>query len=197
MIGLFEFHKKGASTYTKANNSCDVLAALHLIVLLQLEDFWVCGHLTHICNSQMKFLKMSSCSSVDGQSTNHNSFGWVNNKFAWFVIDFISVQLVFNNWYPFSTQFAPSPFAKNITEEVKQALKRNQLIFINICIPLDNNANSLLVGVVVKGWPVSALKQLFSMAVTLKNKFMKGIISSWGNYQANKVSSCWLILRFS
>ncbi len=40
----------------------------------------------------------------------------------------------------------------------------------------------------VKGWPVPTLKQLFSMAVTFKNKFKKGIISSWDNYQANKVS---------
>jgi hypothetical protein len=53
--------------------------------------------------------------------------GRVNKKFAWFVIDFISVQLVFNNWYPFLTQFSLSPFAKNIPEEVKQALKRRIL----------------------------------------------------------------------
>jgi hypothetical protein len=102
------------STYTEANNSCDVLAALHLMVLLQLEDFLVCGNLSPICNSQMKFLKMSS----NGQLTNQHSFGQVNKKFAWFVINYISVQLVFNNWYPFSTQFAPSPFAMNFPEEV-------------------------------------------------------------------------------
>jgi hypothetical protein len=131
------------------------------MVLLQLEDFLVCGHLTHICNSQMKFLKISRHPSVDGQLTNHNSFGQVNKKFAWFVIDFISVQLVFNNWYPFFTQFSPSPFAKNIPEEVKQALKRNQLILINICICLDNNANSLFVYQGVKGWPVLTLKHSF------------------------------------
>jgi hypothetical protein len=93
LIGLFQFHKKVASTYTKANNSRDVLAALHLMVMLQLEDFLVCGNLSHICNSQMKFLKMSS----NGQLTNHNLFGQVNKKFAWFVIDFISIQWVFNN----------------------------------------------------------------------------------------------------
>jgi hypothetical protein len=39
-IGLFQFQKKAASTYTKANNSQDVLAALHLMVMLQLEDFF-------------------------------------------------------------------------------------------------------------------------------------------------------------
>jgi hypothetical protein len=185
-IGLFQFHKNRASTYTEANNSGDVLAALHLMVLLQLEDFLVCDHLTHICNSKMKFLKMSS----NGQLTNHNSFGQVNKKFAWFVIDFISVQSVFNNFYPFLAQFAPSPFAKNISEEVKQALKKNQMILINICIRLDNNANSWFVNQGVMGCLVPTLKQLFSMAVTLKNKFEKGIIFSWGNYQAKKLSSC-------
>ncbi len=71
LICLFQFHKKAASTYTKANNSWDVLAALHLMVMLQLEDFSGCGIVSHICDSQMKFLKMSS----KGQLTNHNSFG--------------------------------------------------------------------------------------------------------------------------
>jgi hypothetical protein len=51
LIGLFQFPKKAVSTYTKANNSRDVLAALHLMVMLQLEDFLVCGNLSHICNS--------------------------------------------------------------------------------------------------------------------------------------------------
>ncbi len=194
LIGLFQFQKKVVSTYTKANNSRDVLAALHLMVMLQLEDFLVCGkQLSHICNSQMKFLKMSSNSEL----TNHNLFGRVNKKFAQFVIDFISVQLVFNNWYPFSTQFAPSPFTKNIPEEVESALKNNQMILINICIRFDHNANILFVKQGVKGWTIPTLKQLFSMAVTFKNKFKKGIISSWENYQANKGSSCCLSCPFS
>jgi hypothetical protein len=124
------FIRKSRLHTPKANNSHNVLVALHLMVLLQLEDFLVCGNLSHIWDSQMKFLKMSS----NGQLTNHNLFGQVNEKFARFVIDFFSVQLVFNNRYPFLTQFAPSPFAKNIPEEVKQALKKNQMILINICI---------------------------------------------------------------
>jgi hypothetical protein len=135
--------------------------------------------------------------SSNGQIINHNLFGQVNKKFAWFVIDFISVQLVFINWYPFLTQFTPSPFAKNIPEEVTQALKKNQMIHINICICLDNNANSLFVDQGVKGWPVPTLKQLFSMAVTFKNKFKKGIILSWENYQANMVICCCFIFHFS
>jgi hypothetical protein len=164
-----------------------------LMVMLQLEDFLVCGKLSHICDSQMKFLKMSS----NGELTNHHSFGRVNKKFAQFVIDFISVQLEFNNCYPFSTQFAPSPFAKNIPEEVESALKNNQMILINICIRFDHSTNILFVEQGVKGWPVPTLKQLFSMGVTFKNKFKKGIILSWENYQANKANSCCLSCPFS
>jgi hypothetical protein len=76
LIGLFQFHKKAVSTYTKANNRWDVLAALHLMVMLQLEDFSVFGKLSHICDSQMKFLEQSSI----GQLTNHNLFGRVNKS---------------------------------------------------------------------------------------------------------------------
>jgi hypothetical protein len=197
VIGLFEFNKKGASTYTKANNSPNGLAALHLMTLLLLEDFLFSGELSQVSDSQMNALKLSCCPAIDSQSTNHNSFGQVNKKFSCFAIDFLSVQLVFNNWYPFSTQFALSPFAKQVPEEVMQLLNRNQLILINICICLNNNANSLFVDQGVKRRPVSTLKQLFSIAVIFRNKFKKGIVSSWDNYQANKVSICCLILHLS
>ncbi len=39
-IGLFQFHKTAASTYTEANNSWDVLAALHLMVMLCWRISW-------------------------------------------------------------------------------------------------------------------------------------------------------------
>jgi hypothetical protein len=168
VIDTFEFNKKGMSTSTDANNSCDVLAALHLMTLLLLEDFLVSGELSQVSDSQMKVLKLSSCPAVDGQSTNHNSFGQVNKNVFRFVIDFLSVQLVFNICYPFSTQFAPSPFPKQVPKDMMQALKRNQLILINICICFNNNANSLFVDQGVKRWPVPTLKQLFLVVVIFK-----------------------------
>jgi hypothetical protein len=88
VIGTFEFKKKGTSTYTDANNSRDVPAALQLMTLLLLEDFLVSSELSQVSNSQMKVLKLSSHPAVDGQSTNHNSFGQVNKKISWFVIVF-------------------------------------------------------------------------------------------------------------
>jgi hypothetical protein len=93
VISMFEFKKKRTSTYTGANNSCDVLAALQLMTFLLLENVLVSGELSKASDSQMKVLKLSSCPAVKGQLTNHNSFGQVNKKFFHFVIDFLSVQL--------------------------------------------------------------------------------------------------------
>jgi hypothetical protein len=75
VIGMFEFKKKGTSTYTDANNSHDVLAAFQLMMLLWLEDFLVSSELSQVSDSYMNVLKLSSCPVVDGQFTNHNSFG--------------------------------------------------------------------------------------------------------------------------
>ncbi len=91
VISMFEFNEKGMSTYTDANNSGDVLAALYLMTLLLLENFLVSCELIQVFDSQMKVLKLSSPPAVDGQSTNHNSFGCVHKKISWFVIDFLSV----------------------------------------------------------------------------------------------------------
>jgi hypothetical protein len=106
------------------------------------------------------------------------------------VIDFLSVQLVFDNRYPFASQFAPSPFSNQTCEKLMVVLKRNQLILVSLCICMNNDANFLFYDQEVMGWSVSSLKQVFSMAVTIKNKFKKGIICSWEGYQDNNVSEC-------
>ncbi len=41
MIGEFSFKKKGLSSYTEANNARDVIAMLHLLSFLHLEDYHV------------------------------------------------------------------------------------------------------------------------------------------------------------
>jgi hypothetical protein len=75
VVGAFEFKEKGTSTYTDANNSHDILVALQLMMLLQLEDFLVSSELSQVSYSQMNFLTLTICPVGDGQSMNHNSFG--------------------------------------------------------------------------------------------------------------------------
>jgi hypothetical protein len=54
-IGLFQFHKKVASTYTKTNNSRDVLAALHLIYASAGGLLGLWKSLTHLRQSNEVF----------------------------------------------------------------------------------------------------------------------------------------------
>ncbi len=46
----------------------------------------------------------------------------------------LSVQLVFDNWFPFAGQNAPSPFVKETSEEVLRQIKHNQRVLISICV---------------------------------------------------------------
>ncbi len=80
----------------EANHFCDVFAALGLMLELMLEPFPVSSEDSCVMDSLMKLLKDSSAPDIAGP-TSSNSFGWVNKFFCHFVIDMLSVQLVFNN----------------------------------------------------------------------------------------------------
>jgi hypothetical protein len=111
VIGAHSFHSLGFQTFTEANHFRDVFAELGLMLELMLEPFLVLSQDSRVTDSLMKLLKDSSAPDIAG-STSSNSFGWVNKFFCRFVIHMLSVQLVFNNWYPFSAQSAPSPYVK-------------------------------------------------------------------------------------
>jgi hypothetical protein len=99
------------------------------------------------------------------------------------------VQLVFDNWYPFSAQAAPSLYAGVVPDEVYSAIKHNQLILVDICLSMNvKGSSALLYENRAPGWKVPELKKLFSTAVNYKNKYNKGIISSWRDYLTHKVS---------
>ncbi len=96
VIGAHSFRSQGTQTFTGANHFCDVFAALGLMLELMLEPFLVSSEGSRVTDSLMKLLKDSSAPNISGL-TNSNSFGWVNKFFCHFVIDMLSVQLVFNN----------------------------------------------------------------------------------------------------
>jgi hypothetical protein len=49
-------------------------------------------------------IKASSNPEVAKSSIHLNSLKKVNTCFSQFVIDYLSIQLAFNNWYPFAVQ---------------------------------------------------------------------------------------------
>ncbi len=81
----------------------------------------------------MKLLKDSSAPNI-ASPTSFNSFGRVNKFFCHFVIDMLSAQLFFNNWYPFSAQSAPSPYVKETPWEVIDDIAHNQGVLVSLCV---------------------------------------------------------------
>jgi hypothetical protein len=183
VIGAYHFTTCSSQTYIQANNSRDVLAGLYLISILLLENFTERGEFSRITDSLMLQIKESSSPTGDLQSINCNSFGRVNRAFGRFVIDFLAVQLVFNNWFPFKCQTAPSPYVcKNSPEADMAAIKKNQKILISLVLNMNPRAHSLLLNPGRLGWDSPNRKKIFTFAQHYKNKFDKGIISSWGGF---------------
>jgi hypothetical protein len=146
----------------------------------------------------MKLIKDSSAPNIAGPISS-NSFGKVNKKFCPFVIDMLSVQLVFDNWYPFASQSAPSPYVKDLPKDVICHISHNQKVLLSLCFKMNPHScmsvfkeakNNRL------GWPVPSLKRIFSSTVTMKHKLDKRIISSWDDYAHNTVSDFLLCFLF-
>jgi hypothetical protein len=132
---------------------------LYLMPFLHLEDYHVTKTHTTVVDTAMLRIKMSSDPPVNKQPINVNSFGRVNKKLCRFIIDYVSLQVVFNNWYPFSTQVAPAPYAKMTPEDVMTAIKRNQMIFVSLCLTFNNNLYSFFSEDGSLGWELPTIKQ--------------------------------------
>jgi hypothetical protein len=178
-------------TFIEASNNRDVLARLSLMSSLLLENYNKSGHFSRITDTLMKQIKESSTPSSGRQPINSNSFGRVNKTFARFVIDFLADQLVFNNWFPFKCQNAPSPYARNIEPKAKMdAIQTNQKICLLLVLHMNPRAHSLLLNQGHSGWPSPNLKKVFTTAQNYKVKFDKGIISSWEDYHLDEFKVC-------
>ena len=112
----------------------------------------------------------------------------MNKKFVCFFIDMLSLQLVFDNWYPFAAQVAPAPYSKVTPIEVTNALQHNQSILVSLAESMNPISQSFYMENGSLGWPVPSIKQLFTTAVNYNKKFKTGIISSWEGYSDNHVS---------
>jgi hypothetical protein len=86
----------------ETNHFRDVFVALGLMLDLMLEPYSVSSSDSWVTDSLMKLIKDSSAPDI-ASLISSNSFGKVNKKFCRFVIDMLSVQLVFDNWYPFAS----------------------------------------------------------------------------------------------
>ena len=185
--------RKENQGFVASNKARDVLAALELSTKLFLEDSNVPHSHSRLNDSLMKFIKTTSAADQDHGAINNNSFGRVNKKFVQFFIDMLSLQLVFDNWYPFAAQVAPSPYSKVTPIEVSNAIQHNQSILVSLSASMNSILQSFYMENGSLGWPVPSIKQLFTTAVNYNKKFKTGIISSWEGYNDNHVSVSFIL----
>ncbi len=86
------------------HNPWEIQAMLDLMLKLQLEHHSVTSEDLHCFNSFMLEIKASSHPNIVKTIIHINLIGKVNTTFNKFVTDYLSMQLAFDNWYPFLVQ---------------------------------------------------------------------------------------------
>ena len=91
-FGILRYNNSHASTFRERVKPRVVKAALVLLTYLRLEHHTVEDSM--LFDSAMLLIKDSS----EGAGVHYNSFGKPNRMFAWFVIDFLSILILFDTF---------------------------------------------------------------------------------------------------
>jgi len=112
----------------------DVKTALVLLNYLFLEHHTVENSL--LVDSAMLLIKESS----EGAGVHFNSIGKPNRMFAWVVIDYLSMCILFDTFIEHRSLVAPMPF-KNVpmSEENMAMLVHNKQILVKFCLGQGNS----------------------------------------------------------
>jgi len=178
----------GMIHYTNATSSFrervkprDVKTALVLLNYLFLEHHTVENLL--LVDSAMLLVKESS----EGAGVHLNSIGKPNRMFAWFVIDYLSMRILFDTFIEHRSLVAPMPF-KNVpmSKENISMLVHNTQILIKFCLGQGSStAEKYFVKkkTSVVGRGCLDLDKLWSTSTKFHRQFNAGIVSSFESYK--------------
>ena len=130
-FGVLRYQNSHVSTFRERVKPRDVNAALVLLTYLKLEHHTVAVEDSLLFDLSMLLSKASS----EGAGVHNNSFGKPNCMFTWFVINFLSMLILFDTFIDHRSLLAPMPF-KNVSLTAKQSdmLVHNQKIRIKFCL---------------------------------------------------------------
>ena len=103
----------------------DLFGVLILMMNLQLENW--SNKKNRSTDSAMLKIKKSTI----GQNIHVNSFGKVDKSVCQFVVDFVSLALVFDLWSCHSSQFAPTPYVPGVPAAVYEHMQNNHEIIVH------------------------------------------------------------------
>jgi hypothetical protein len=124
-------HKKIFSLYAYHVPARNVKCALALVVRLFLEHSKVTESSSMLQDSVMLLFKETTNADV----FHSNSFGKVNPHFARFVIDYLSMLLLFDAYTDHNANASPAPWAgRSFSMSEWEMIQENQLVLIKFCL---------------------------------------------------------------
>jgi hypothetical protein len=138
-------------------------------------------------DSSMLLIKASS----EGAGVHSNSIGKPNRMFAWFVIDFLSMLILFDTFIDHRSMLAPMPFKKvPLSAEHSSMLVHNKKILIKFCLGqgpsrVDKYFVNEKTGDVGSG--CCDLDKLWSTSTKFYRQLKAGIVSSFESYKESYI----------
>ncbi len=130
-FGVLNYNNTSSSKFRERVKPRDVKAALTLLTYLYLKYHTIEERDSLLFDSSMLLIKASS----EGVGVHYNSIGKPNHIFAWFVIDFLSMSILFDTIIDHRSLLAPTPFKKVPLSEAHAAmLVHNKQILIKFCL---------------------------------------------------------------
>ena len=180
-FGKMHYTNTATSTFRERVKPQDVKTALVLLNYLFLEHYTVENLL--LVDSSMLLIKESS----EGAGVHFNSIGKPNRMFAWFVIDYLSMCILFDTFIEHRLLVAPMPF-KNVPmfEEHISMLVHNKQILIKFCLGQGNSrAEKYFVNEKTSDVRRGCLDldKLWSTSTKFYRQLNAGIVSSFESYK--------------
>jgi hypothetical protein len=128
-FGQLHYTSSTSSSFWGHVKPRDVKTALVLLNYLFLEHHSIEDSM--LFDSAMQLIKASS----EGAGVHFNSFGNPNRMFAWFVIDFVSMSILFDTFLDHHSLHAPAPFKKiPLSDKHISMLVHNKHTLIKFCL---------------------------------------------------------------
>jgi hypothetical protein len=182
-FGVLNYNNASSSTFRERVKPRDIKAALTLLSYLYLEH-----HTIEECDSLLFNLSMLLIkASTKGAGVHFNSIGKPNHMFVWFVIDFLSMSILFDTFIDHRSLLAPMLFKKvPLSEAHTTMLVHNKQILIKFCLSqgasrVDKYFVNKKTGDVGRG--CVDLDRLWSTSTKFYRQFCAGIVSSFKSYK--------------
>ena len=177
----------------------DVKAALVLLSYLKLENHTLAVENSLLLDSSMLLIKASS----EGANVHNNLFAKPNSMFARFVIDFLSILILFDTFIDHRSLVAPMPFTNvALTAEESKMFLHNKKILIKFCLEdgysrVSNYFVNEKTGDVKTGSVTNQMNKLWGTSTKYYHQLQAGIVSSFESYKDSypgdkKVQKVWI-----